>query len=149
MGEEGFYEGFYLFNRLNHPWFSLVDPQKFLVLLENIRRLSSLSLSRSLLSSSSETNSAKQSTIGCSHTWQPVLAHVLPGPPGVPFKSVQSRGIRSMQLPSGRQQASVRQLVVAQALPGLPRSPFMAAHSLGINVVQLPSGRQQAPSGGG
>ena len=39
VGEEEFYEGFYLFNRLNHPWFALVDPQKFLVQLENIRRL--------------------------------------------------------------------------------------------------------------
>ncbi len=39
VGDEAFYEGFYLFNRLNHPWFSLVDLQKFLVLLENIRKL--------------------------------------------------------------------------------------------------------------
>ena len=39
VGEEGFYEGFHRYNRLNFPWFSLVDPQKFLVQLENIRRL--------------------------------------------------------------------------------------------------------------
>lgn len=39
VGDEQFYEGFYLFNRLNHPWFSLVDPKKFLALLEDIRRL--------------------------------------------------------------------------------------------------------------
>ena len=39
LGDDEFYEGFYLSNRLSHPWFSLVDSQKFLIQLENIRRL--------------------------------------------------------------------------------------------------------------
>ena len=37
--ESAFYEGFNIFNRLNHPWFSLVDPVKFHAVLESIRRL--------------------------------------------------------------------------------------------------------------
>lgn len=37
--ESDFYEGFNIFNRLNHPWFSLVDPAKFEAVLESIRRL--------------------------------------------------------------------------------------------------------------
>ena len=37
--EPAFYEGFNIFNRLNHPWFSLVDPVKFHAVLESIRRL--------------------------------------------------------------------------------------------------------------
>ena len=37
--EPAYAEGFSLFNRLNHPWFALVDQKKFEVSLENIRRL--------------------------------------------------------------------------------------------------------------
>lgn len=37
--ESVFYDGFYLFNRLNHPWFALLDPNKFDAVLEGIRRL--------------------------------------------------------------------------------------------------------------
>ena len=34
-----FYDGFYLFNRLNHLWFSLVDQSKFDAVLDGIRQL--------------------------------------------------------------------------------------------------------------
>jgi hypothetical protein len=37
--ESVLYDGFYLFNRLNHPWFGLVDQSKFDNVLEGIRRL--------------------------------------------------------------------------------------------------------------
>ena len=37
--EAAFNDGFFLFNRLNHPWFSLLDQRKFDNVLERIRRL--------------------------------------------------------------------------------------------------------------
>lgn len=37
--ESAFYEGFSIFNRLNHPWFAMVDQAKFDAALESIRRL--------------------------------------------------------------------------------------------------------------
>ena len=39
VGEAEYADGFNLFNRLNHPWFELVDPVKFERILEAIRRL--------------------------------------------------------------------------------------------------------------
>ena len=39
IGDSAFADGFNLFNRLNHPWFELVDPAKFEKSLEAIRRL--------------------------------------------------------------------------------------------------------------
>ena len=37
--ESDFYDGFYIFNRLNHPWFALVDPVKFEAVVNGIRQL--------------------------------------------------------------------------------------------------------------
>lgn len=37
--DSAFYEGFSIFNRLNHPWFALVDQSKFEGVIESIRRL--------------------------------------------------------------------------------------------------------------
>ncbi|MBQ11931.1 MAG: hypothetical protein CMJ45_10310 [Planctomyces sp.] len=37
--DSAFYEGFSIFNRLNHPWFALVDQSKFEATVESIRRL--------------------------------------------------------------------------------------------------------------
>jgi flavorubredoxin len=39
VGDAAYADGFNLFNRLNHPWFELVDPAKFEKTLEVIRRL--------------------------------------------------------------------------------------------------------------
>ncbi len=39
VGEAAYADGFNIFNRLNHPWFELVDPVKFNKNLEMIRRL--------------------------------------------------------------------------------------------------------------
>lgn len=37
--ESAFYEGFSIFNRLNHPWFAMVDSGKFEAVVETIRQL--------------------------------------------------------------------------------------------------------------
>ncbi|MAM64844.1 MAG: hypothetical protein CL702_00485 [Chloroflexi bacterium] len=37
--DSAFYEDFSIFNRLNHPWFALVDQSKFEATVESIRRL--------------------------------------------------------------------------------------------------------------
>lgn len=39
MGDAAFDDGFFLFNRLNHPWFQFIDPAKFENPPEEIHRL--------------------------------------------------------------------------------------------------------------